>query len=161
MEIWVALSLPLAGQSHLCSVPQLMGCWGKKLWSNLLFSPARIFLTKLYVREVMSDSICSKSGDALELSSQQFKAQVKVTDRRNYLGIIWEQDAPSKCPPMAMGDGMRWSLFLPTQTAGIPPWTSKRFGLVLVLMPCMWNVRFCAYSSKHNDCMSSNLSTKY
>lgn len=46
----------------------------------------------------MSDSICSKSGDALELSSQQFKAWVKVTDRRNYLGIIWEQDAVNVPP---------------------------------------------------------------
>lgn len=51
----------------------------------------------------MSDSICSKSGDALELLSQQFKTWVKVTDRKhNYLGA-----GGSKCPPMAMGEGMK------------------------------------------------------
>lgn len=51
----------------------------------------------------MSNSICSKSGDALELSSQQLKTRVKVTDRKNnYLGA-----GCSECPPMAMGDGMR------------------------------------------------------
>lgn len=103
MEIWVALSLPLGKLHQYKVICVLFHSWWDAEVRNCGVSYFHLlaFFLPAYVWEVVSDSICSKSGDAVELSSQQLKTWVKVTDGT----IIWEQDAVN-VPPWQWG--MEW-----------------------------------------------------
>lgn len=151
MQMWFAFSLPLGKHYHdevICVLSHTwwdaeVRNWEVSFCFQLLafFLPACVW-EKWWVTAFAQNLVMLLS---FQVSSSKLG---KVTDRRsNYLGA-----GCSKCPPMAMGDGMRCSFrSLPTQTSLGKPSKDWVFstGAAGLHVEC--------HSSKHNDCRFLNL----